>query len=153
MCERRDCHRTLIRQDRVEYPPELVSVTGARRRVRGLVEAWGYPDVALEAELVTSELSGNAVLHGCVPGDVFWVRVAVVAEVWLRVEVGDPAPEWWPRPRAAADDSPCGRGLAIVRRLTHRWGVSCSPLGKTVWGDFDLSRVQCGRPSRQAHDR
>lgn len=141
MCERYDCRRDLIHQDRAEYPPYPVSVTGARRRVRGVLETWGYADLALEAELVTAELSGNAVLHGCVTGDVFWVRVAVVAEAWLRVEVGDPAPEQWPQPRAAADDSRCGRGLAIVRHLTHRWGVSCSPLGKAVWGDFDLSKI------------
>jgi hypothetical protein len=140
MCERCDGHINLIHQDRAEYPPYLVSVTGARRRVRGVLEKWGYADLALDAELVTAELSGNAVLHGCVAGTVFWVRVAV-AEAWLRVEVGDPAPGQWPQPRAAQDDSRCGRGLAIVGNLTHRWGVSCSPLGKAVWGDFDLSKT------------
>ncbi|MGP3969248.1 ATP-binding protein [Streptomyces sp. 6N223] len=139
MCEERD-HRDVIRQDRVEYQPHPASVTWARRRVREVLEKWGYAELALEAELVTAELSGNAVLHGCVTGDRFWVRVTVAA-AWLRVEVGDSAVGEWPQPRVARADSRCGRGLAIVRHLTHRYGVSCSALSKAVWCEFDLTRT------------
>jgi anti-sigma regulatory factor (Ser/Thr protein kinase) len=137
MCEGRD-RKDVIHEDRVEYPPDPASVTWARRRVRGVLKEWGYEELALEAELVTAELSGNAVLHGCATGgDAFWVRVAA-AKGWLRVEVGDPAVGKWPQPRVADEESRFGRGLAIVGHLAHRWGVSCSPPGKAVWCEFDL---------------
>ncbi|MGW0495842.1 ATP-binding protein [Streptomyces sp. NPDC003007] len=42
---------------------EAQSVSEARRFVRAAVEDWGLPELADPAELVTSELASNAVLH------------------------------------------------------------------------------------------
>jgi anti-sigma regulatory factor (Ser/Thr protein kinase) len=139
MCVDGDALR-VIHEDRAEYLPNLASVTWARRRVRGVVEKWGYEELALEAELVAAELTGNAVLHGCVTGQVFRVGV-VVTGGGLRVEVADPCLERWPQPRAAGGMDGSGRGLAIVGNVTHRWGVTCGPLGKAVWGEFDLGSL------------
>lgn len=136
MCEGWDA-KGVRHEDRIDYQPHPVSVTRARRRVRGVLEEWGYGELANEAELIAAELSGNAVLHGCATGGTFEVRV-VVTDGTLRIEVADPSAGRWPQPRAADGGRIGGRGLAIVGHVAHRWGVTCSRLGKTVWSAFDL---------------
>ncbi|WP_405583817.1 ATP-binding protein [Streptomyces sp. NBC_01190] len=47
------------------------------------------------------------------------------------MEDRSPAP---PQPRVACPDDERGRGLALVRGLTERWGTDFLPSGKQVWG-------------------
>ncbi|MCZ7417109.1 MULTISPECIES: ATP-binding protein [unclassified Streptomyces] len=127
----------VLQEDRLDYTPCAGSVRLARRRAARLAEEWGYPAVAGDAAVVVSELAGNALLHGCVPGRYFRVRLVLTSAV-LRVEVSDPRGERRPTRRAAADDEMFGRGLLIVAHLATRWGVAPRTVGKTVWAELAL---------------
>ena len=101
----------------------------ARRRVAAECRAAGFGEEAVDsAELLTSEVVANAVLHGRST-----VRLRVRADGRLvRVEVGDDnarLPTELPHDPAALG----GRGLAIVAAVAARWGVDGDPAGKTVW--------------------
>ncbi|QKW10020.1 ATP-binding protein [Streptomyces sp. NA04227] len=117
--------RTLRRAD-------LRAVPGVRREIRELVSGWGKSATADTAELLTSELVTNALVH--TEGDaVLTVRLEAHQ---LRVEVRDFARRR-PEPRAArADHDTNGRGLHLVRSLARSWGVDPDGQGKTVW--FEL---------------
>ncbi|MFD5317756.1 ATP-binding protein [Streptomyces sp. NPDC127098] len=131
----------VIHEHRADYPSYPASVTVARRRVRRAVEGWGLGALVSDVELVVSELVANAVLHGCVAGRLFAVRVVVTAAA-LRVEVVDSRRERLPRERAAGPDDQFGRGLLIVDQLADRWGAveESSGRGKIVWCEFDRRR-------------
>lgn len=108
------------------------------RTVRGLAAAvlmfYGADrDTAYTAQLVLSELLGNAVRAG---GD----HVPLVVEAYLpaggaTVCVHDPLPELLPCRRGAAMDSALaesGRGLPLLDALAPGWTVTASPIGKQV---------------------
>ena len=105
---------------------------GAARTARRLVaqacvDAGTGPDCAATAELLTSELVTNALLHG--RGR---VRFGVsVDELTVRVEVGDDDPRR-PLSPAQRDGAESGRGLLILDELARSWGVEDSPPGKVV---------------------
>lgn len=95
-----------------------------------------------EAEIVISELVGNAVRHARPLPDgnirVSWTVRAGVVEV----EVADGGGPTTPRPAPRSLFSVNGRGLRIVRGLAHEWGVHDDRGGRTVW-------VSLGGPSRR----
>ena len=95
-----------------------------------------------EAEIVISELVGNAVRHARPLPDgkikVSWTVRAGVVEV----EVADGGGPTIPRPAPRSLMSDKGRGLRIVRGLAHEWGVHEDRGGRTVW-------VALGGPSRR----
>ncbi len=108
------------------FPCELQSVPAARRFVRG--ELASYPAATVEAvELMVSELATNSIRHA---GSGF--EVAVRAGKEIRVEVSDRG-DGRPRLLTPRPTDPSGRGLRIVEGLSHTWGVSERPHGKTVW--------------------
>jgi anti-sigma regulatory factor (Ser/Thr protein kinase) len=90
-------------------------------------------DVADTAQLLTSELVTNAVIHGRSTVTV----TTVVDDGLLRVEVSDDNSRH-PEVRVTDDRALDGRGMHIVALLAARWGVNDEPLGKTVW--FELAR-------------
>jgi anti-sigma regulatory factor (Ser/Thr protein kinase) len=106
----------------------------ARLFVRNLCQEWGAQAVCDVAELLSSELVTNAVVHArtSVELEAAYDEASVPKE--LRIDVYDRSPEELDRsPRPPVDGAEGGRGLAIVARLASRWGVdSCSP-GKRVW--------------------
>lgn len=77
------------------------------------------------AELLTSELVGNAVFHA---DSAVYVR-ARAREGVLRVSVWDNHPEL-PEPLAVTSSDTFGRGLFLVRHLSRSWGRY--PLGPTA---------------------
>ncbi len=83
------------------------------------------------AELLSSELVTNAVIHGS--GE---VRMEVSRHGdRLRVEVYDDDPSQpHPRERSGAEES--GRGLHIVASLATAWGCTPAGAGKAMW--FEL---------------
>lgn len=87
-------------------------------------------DDALEvAELLTSELVTNAVLHS---GTALRLRIGFRADR-LRVEVIDGSTA---KPVVQQVNDPLalsGRGLQFVDRLARAWGVVADPPGKMVW--------------------
>jgi anti-sigma regulatory factor (Ser/Thr protein kinase) len=91
-------------------------------------------DVAQTAELLTSELVSNAVLHA--QGS-FELSVCGEEGEAIRIEVVDESPL---RPVLAPPDGDviAGRGLWLVDALAEEWGVEPSGHGKAVW--FRLAR-------------
>ncbi|MFI5820874.1 ATP-binding protein [Streptomyces rishiriensis] len=111
---------------------DLRAVPEARRALRELLEGWGKPGRSETAELLTSELVTNALVHT----DDDAVLTATVSSSGLRVEVRDCVARR-PRPSAPiADEGTHGRGLVLVESLADTWGVRAQGGGKVVW--FEL---------------
>ena len=112
---------------------DLKAVPEARRALRELLRQWGRPGRSEIAELLTSELVTNALIHT----DHDAVLTATVGPRGLRVEVRDFVGR---RPRLRvpnADDGTHGRGLVLVQSLADAWGVRAHGVGKAVWFELD----------------
>ncbi|MET9498910.1 SpoIIE family protein phosphatase [Streptomyces sp. NPDC006552] len=112
-------------------PPERRSAPLARHFVRSALR--GVAQEAVEtAELLTSELVTNAVLHA---------RTEVEVQVWshdghVRVRVSDGRPDRPLVPREARPYAATGRGLTVVEELASSHGAHVGKGRKTVW--FEL---------------
>jgi anti-sigma regulatory factor (Ser/Thr protein kinase) len=116
---------------RLELPGTPAAPSVARLFVRNLCEEWGASDVCDVAELLSSELVTNAVVHARSPVE---LEAAYDEASVLRIDVYDRSPgEVDQAPRPPAEGSEGGRGLAIVARLACRWGVDTLAQGKRVW--------------------
>ncbi|MFD8820565.1 ATP-binding protein [Streptomyces sp. NPDC059627] len=112
---------------------DLRAVPETRRELRELLRHWGRPGRSEIAELLTSELVTNALVHT----DREAVLTAVVEPGQLRVEVRDFVSR---RPRICApdtDDGTHGRGLVLVDAFADAWGVQAHEVGKSVWFELD----------------
>jgi len=112
---------------------DLRAVPEVRRQLRELLRQWGRPGRSEIAELLTSELVTNALVHT----DHDAVLTATVGPRGLRVEVRDFVAR---RPRLRvpnADDGTHGRGLVLVQSLADAWGVRAHGVGKAVWFELD----------------
>lgn len=115
---------------------DLTAVPEVRHALRRMLRTWGGPGASDVAELLTSELVTNALIHT----DHGAVVTATVVPENLRVEVrdfvsglaGPPEPHVPP-----ADDGTHGRGLVLVQELADSWGVEDHGVGKVVW--FELN--------------
>lgn len=83
--------------------------------------------------LLANELVTNAYEHARSPQRV-GVRV-LAAPCRVRVEIVDGADEELTVGRSRLGDNR-GRGLVLVDRLAHAWGVEPRHPGKTVWADI-----------------
>ncbi|WP_415948977.1 ATP-binding protein [Streptomyces sp. KLOTTS4A1] len=113
---------------------DLRAVPEVRRALRELLAHWGRPGRSDVAELLTSEIVTNALVHTDDDAEL----IATVAPERLRVEVRD-CTERRPEVRVPhADDGPRtgGRGLQLVQSLADAWGVMSYGTGKVVW--FEL---------------
>ncbi|MFG2519097.1 ATP-binding protein [Streptomyces sp. NPDC048527] len=110
------------------------------------LDSWGWPygtDVSDAVAHLVAELAANAVQHGRVRGRDFRLRLTVIAERTLRIEVADARIDRLP---AAADncelplpDGESGRGLLLVGALADAWGCDSSDSHtKTVWAEILL---------------
>lgn len=119
-------------------PNDPQSVGRARDTTRRVLRAAGLSDAEVErAALLVSELVTNAVVHA---GSRFCVRVT--PRPVPRVEVEDDSadlPQAPPQGRSLSVDDiePGGLGMAIVDRLSSRWGAEPTAEGKVVW--FELA--------------
>ncbi|WP_370890437.1 ATP-binding protein [Janibacter sp. GXQ6167] len=99
-------------------------------------------EVIDEAELVVSELVTNSLRHATpLTGDVVRVHWKARGDC-VEVEVTDGGGATEPRPVPEAAWRTSGRGLRIVRRLAHEWGVNRRDRQVTVWAAL-------GGPSRR----
>jgi anti-sigma regulatory factor (Ser/Thr protein kinase) len=116
---------------------EPKSVSEARALLRGALRGSGIDrQRARDVLLVTSELVGNAILHGSRPGD----RVEVefqLAEHRLSLCVRDAGRGAAPQPLALGAERTAGRGLAIVSRLA-RWSERVVDGRREVRAEIDL---------------
>ncbi|MEU6389188.1 SpoIIE family protein phosphatase [Streptomyces sp. NPDC046939] len=113
------------------FPPERRSVPLARQFMRSVLRDVA-PQAVETAELLTSELVTNAVLHA---------HTEVEVRVWsheghVRVRVGDGRPDRPLVPRKARPYAGTGRGLAVVQELASSHGAHIGEGRKTVW--FEL---------------
>jgi anti-sigma regulatory factor (Ser/Thr protein kinase) len=120
----------------VVVPHDARSASVARHHLSRDMDAHRIDgELAGDAELLLSELVGNAVRHARpLPGGV--VRVAwevATREVVLRVTDGGSANGHRPHESVVGTDSVSGRGLAIVAALAARWGVEATGGGQSVW--------------------
>ncbi|MFF5714953.1 ATP-binding protein [Streptomyces sp. NPDC012756] len=94
------------------------------------------------AEVVISELVGNAVVHGT--NDAVGLRMRYVHGE-IRLEVDDGSPSDMPRPRRAGAEAEQGRGLwlvdALIAELGGSWGFTDD--GTVAWCVFPVTRETC----------
>lgn len=120
--------------------PESVTLPGlasmvplARHAVRTLLAA--SPRVR-DAELIVSELAGNAVLHSrSGQGGSFTLSIDQKAG-WVRVAVLDDGP-LPPAPRDPQIEGEFGRGLVVVAGVADRWGHTRDDAGSSTWAELD----------------
>jgi hypothetical protein len=113
------------------FTPDSTTPAAARRLVTDTLRRWGSdPRAAADAELIISELSTNAIVHGGTELAVLITR----GSTGIRIEVTD-AGGGIPRREHAEVTANSGRGLAIVDVLAARWGVDYCTRGKTVWAE------------------
>lgn len=118
------------------FPNDTISVSRARRAVREHLEVLGLDALVATAELVTSELVANAVLHTDGP-----IQVEVrPAEGGVRISVFDTS-ALYPVIPSPSPGSMTGRGLLMVRSLAVRFGFDPAPTGKVVWANLRAERL------------
>lgn len=138
-----DSPRTAIGDDGTEFyeltaPASATTPRLARQFVTGTLEATGHPTLIDDARVCVSDVVTNVVQHARVPS--LSVEVAVrPGRAVIAVCDGDVARR--PYHRQARVDDEGGRGLALVRGLSHASGVSLDwdgldLVGKRVW--FEL---------------
>jgi hypothetical protein len=111
-------------------PSDPEACRRARTVVRAILADWALDHLTHTAELLVSELVGNALLHAEGP-----FHLTVESRKMLRCRVEDRSRQH-PSRRTAALDDEHGRGLELVHLMSSDWGVDHTPLGKVVW--FDL---------------
>ncbi|WP_326828936.1 ATP-binding protein [Streptosporangium sp. NBC_01810] len=118
-----------------DLPHDLPIVGKTRAMVRETLAAWALRHLVDDAVLVVGELLANAIIHG---------EPVVRLSLWanadeFQIQITDRGPRW-PRHLALDAEAIHGRGLAIVRALTHDHGVIPLPdrPGKTVWARWHL---------------
>ncbi|MFJ2191490.1 ATP-binding protein [Kitasatospora sp. NPDC087861] len=114
-------------------PPDW---TAARTELCDLLASAGWPpDIISDAELALHELFVNAWKHAGSPAPLV---IVALLDRRLRVSVCDDSPTL-PGPSVPADlFSRSGRGLHLVRSLTHRFGADPRKTGKAVWFELQL---------------
>ena len=114
-----------------DLPAHPLSARRARRFVLTALDAFGVRGLDEVAELLTSEVVTNAVVHAH-----SGVRVSVEGiPGGARISVADSNP-LIPALRRPVHEAEHGRGLHLVDALAARWGVDPAGEGKAIW--FEL---------------
>ena len=124
-----------------------------RAFVRAMLSAWQMDSLAEDAELIASELAGNAVAAFTgsdgqpvyISGHMPVVQVCLLTDgVRILLEVWDQAPGI-PVIRDTAGCEESGRGLVLIDAIADRWGWSpaAGRPGKVVWAEMSLLRQGC----------
>lgn len=114
------------------YPATPEAIPQARALARSLP-----PQVRNDAEIVTAELTANAVLHAST--DTVTVSVEPTPEGGVHIEVSDADPVHMPQRTDALPTETHGRGLVICMCLCSDLHCEAGPDGKTVCAD-----IACG---------
>lgn len=120
---------------RADLPATTEAPGLARGEVRGALSKLGLDHLTDEAELIASEITTNAVIHGRGP-----IRLCVYEDAGLLfVEVEDGGGEQEPALREPDAGAESGRGLEIVEALAADWGVEALPGGVRVWASLETA--------------
>ncbi|MCM2576887.1 ATP-binding protein [Streptomyces meridianus] len=119
---------------------DMTAVADVRRALRELLtsRSWGGSGGCDTAELLTSEIVTNALVHTNRGAEVTATLLdgfTASASDLLRVEVRDFVARP-PRMRVTDCNGTHGRGLMLVQTLADEWGVRSQGAGKVVW--FEL---------------
>ncbi len=113
-------------------PEEPQAARAARQHVRDQLAAWRLEDMAMNTELLASELVANVILHARGP-----VRLRLLRSRTLVCEVFDGSLTT-PRIRRASWTDEGGRGLRLISALCDRWGARYMSTGKCIWTEQSL---------------
>lgn len=104
------------------------AVSDARAVVASSLVELGLTALRDDAQLIASELVGNALLHGQGP-----VTLSVKPlKGGVRIEIADTSPTL-PMRGLGATDAMTGRGLRVVEALASDWGAVRTSPGKVIW--------------------
>ncbi|MFJ5156777.1 SpoIIE family protein phosphatase, partial [Streptomyces sp. NPDC088353] len=104
----------------------------AREHVRDQLARWDVDALTMAAELLVSELVGNAVRHAKGP-----IGLRLLRGERLICEVSDSSLTT-PRIRHASETDEGGRGLQLVAALSDRWGARYTSAGKCIWTEQQM---------------
>jgi len=121
------------------FVPVVSAVPAARRFLMNVLKSWGEDAIAVDAAVVVSELTTNAVLHAT---SAFRVHLTRRHDI-VRISVDDVGPAR-PQPRHASPEDFGGRGMQLIEALTRAWGCDVLESGKTVWADIPSCRPGAG---------
>jgi anti-sigma regulatory factor (Ser/Thr protein kinase) len=113
----------------------------ARRVLDGALAEWGLGHLAEAADLLTSELVTNAVLHGAEPASLTIYTDREADGGLLFIEVDDANPDT-PDLRGTDENAESGRGLMIVEAVAEDWGCDLTEAGKRVWASLAIGSAQ-----------
>jgi anti-sigma regulatory factor (Ser/Thr protein kinase) len=133
---------------RISLPAGTMAVPAARRFTSDSLRAWGLAERTMEiAELVVSELVGNAIEHG---GGMAELALSLRDDV-LRVDVVDHNADV-PVVLSPEPVEDRHRGLLIVSALSAKWGTDRIGSGKSVWAELTRERSAEHAPDTLASD-
>ena len=120
----------------IGLPAHLSAAGQARQFLREVLPGWSLNGLVDSAQLLTTELVTNAVIHARSPVGV----TLKLAEGRLRVEVADRGPGALIM-RQPVDGDMHGRGLRLIEALSSAWGTSSDEQGKLVWFELPVARA------------
>lgn len=120
----------------------------ARRLLDTALAEWGLGHLADAADLITSELVTNAVMHGTEPAlfNLYTDREPGAGLLFIEIE---DAGAHMPEMRDADDDATSGRGLLLVDVLAEDWGTEPLGSGKRVWASLAIAEKPGDERGRQ----
>ncbi|WP_406354249.1 ATP-binding protein [Streptomyces sp. NBC_00658] len=129
----------LVRQRWINLAEATEPLSFARAQVRQTLDGRTSASAVDDAVLVASELVGNALRHTAVGPDCMNVEVYPdVAVLWVH-DAGTDTECVRPPEKTSNDDLlESGRGLHLVDRLTARWFVEPTAIGKAVVAVVEL---------------
>ena len=113
-------------------PEDPQAARAARQHVQEQLKAWGLEELALNTELLASELVANVIRHAKGP-----LQLRLLRSRSLTCEVFDGSLTT-PRIRRAAWTDEGGRGLQLIAALCDRWGTRYMSTGKSIWTEQSL---------------
>ncbi|MDT3396272.1 ATP-binding protein [Streptomyces sp. B1866] len=131
---------TTVEEHSQRYEQSLAAcpeaIAAVRHIVRVVLRLWGRTDLSYDVTLCLTELLTNVIKHAACSECLISLQDRPIG---LRVAVADtdPAP---PVVRHPDHLSETGRGMALIERTAHRWGVEWTLSGKRVWAEFRTAR-------------
>ncbi|MFQ6198520.1 ATP-binding protein [Streptomyces sp. NPDC000405] len=119
-------------------------LTHLRKGVATTLRRWGLPDLVDSAQLCTTELITNVIIHVGTKTPT-WVKLSML-DTHVRIEVRDPDPHGVPAPVLPSPEQESGRGLRMVVGVASRWGVIPRAYGKTAWCELSTGLLPAPEP-------